>query len=57
MFGIELGFGLLVGIAVVLGAFVLAIRPELRHPKGKSWMAPPSGDVDDFKFGGMGPND
>ena len=57
VFGLEVCAGLFLGIGVVCGVLVLAFRPEYRHPRKEPWMAPPSGDVDDYKFGGMGPND
>ena len=33
VFGLEVGVGLLFGIVAVVGALLLAARPELRHPK------------------------
>ena len=42
------------GVLIVGAALAAAFWPELRARPKKSWMADPSGNVDDYRYGGMG---
>jgi hypothetical protein len=44
---LEIPIGILAGLALVAGLLVLAIAPDLRARRRKSWLAAPSGAVDE----------
>jgi hypothetical protein len=44
---LEIPIGILAGLALVAGLFVLAIVPDLRPRRRKSWLANPSGAMDE----------
>jgi hypothetical protein len=44
---LEIPLGILAGLALVAGMLVLAIAPDLRARRRKSWLADPSGQRDE----------
>jgi hypothetical protein len=44
---LEIPIGILAGLALVAGLLVLAIMPDLRPRRRKSWLANPSGAMDE----------
>jgi hypothetical protein len=44
---LEIPIGILAGLALVAGLLVLAIMPDLRLRRRKSWLADPNGAMDE----------
>jgi len=49
--------GAAAGLVLIGAVFAVAFLPELRARPRKSWVAPPSGRVDDYPYTDPGPSD